>query len=300
MMRALKKLSDRIGMICINLRYLFRVARVRRSPEKEALILCHSLEKGMGYSDFSKGHGKEKAKRLMDILSKLREGSYAKDEAVAVLKAYYKAQDDSASLLKLEYEHSSKGYEGGYSTIDMSEITKKIDIDFAGFVDARHSARDLSFEEINSDVVEEAVSMARMAPSACNRQPWKFYYSLKKDYCDVVRNTIPSQDFLQNIPYFGAITSDMSLFDSSETGQWDINGGIFAAYLALSFHSLGIGNCIFQISKTDCDTTALRRKFGIPDSQEIICAVGFGKYKDGAKCLKAARRPIKEIAIEIK
>lgn len=300
MMRTLKKFFDRIGMICINLRYLFRVACIRRSPEKEALILCHSLEKGMGYLDFSKGHGKEKAKRLMYILSDLRDASYAKDEAIAVLKAYYKAQDDSASLMKLESEHPSKDYESGYYTIDTLEISKKIDTDFAGFVEARHSVRNLSFEEINSEMVEEAVSMARMAPSACNRQPWKFYYSLKKNYCDIVRNTIPLQYFLQDIPYFGVITSDMSLFDSSEIGQCDINGGIFAAYLALSFHSLGVGNCIFQISKTDCDTTTLRRAFGITDNQEIICAVGFGKYKDGAKCLRAARRPVKEIAIEIK
>ena len=292
------------------LRYGFKTSKVYKNKYLKALLLCHSLEKGMGIIDVKKGYGKQKASDLIDVLEQLKSSGYKNTyeyrECLAILKAYFSYQDRSGcdvSELKEKakslLEDNTSPYKGGYQILKKEDMLKGSQIDYSSFVSSRHSMRTYNKAPIDKKTIMEAVSLAKRAPSACNRQPWKFYYTLDQEKAQKIASALPAQSFLKDIPYFGIVVVDKSLFNLSEINQWFINGGIFINSLVLAFHSLGIGSCIFQYPIFMKTKDEIRKLLGIPESEEIISFLGFGYYPDEAKCIYADRRPDEMIAVEV-
>ena len=293
----------KIKRFLLQMSYIWNIRTDRENDELEALILSHALEKCMGVRNPEPGRGLEKAERLAKILRNMDQSSFAYNEGVAVLKAFADFQKqkggDASSLQALTKDLSSGWCEGGCKEMGLDEFKKGMDFDFESFVKTRHSVRYYSSEPVSAEDIERAVNMAKYAPSACNRQPWKFYYCLDKKISRQIRELIPSQNFLEDIPYFGLVTVDRSCFNPDEIGQWDVNGGIFTSHLILALHSLGIGSCCFQIPKSGA-TNKKAAGLGIGQNDEIIAAIGFGKYPESATCLRAQRRESSEIAIQLR
>ena len=231
-------------------------------------------------------------------------GVYAFQEGVSVLDAYFECQRSNnvdvseltamADPLLKDYKHQ---YKGGYESLNNSALIKGTSFDFEAFSKSRHSMRAYSNAVITKDEVIRAVSIAKRAPSACNRQPWKFYTVLEKTKIDQIKQCIPNQSFLDGVPYFGIVTVEHSMFDQHESFQWFINGGIFVGFLVLAFHQVGIGSCILQYPVMYQSEKELRATLLIPDNEAIIAAVAFGHYPEQAKCIMADRKTTDEIVI---
>lgn len=282
----------------------------RSNAERTALILCHAIEKGMGVPDVKKGYGQEKAKDLLNLLEHVEEGvksSYMYQESLAILSAYCDYQKQSGINISeivdrvqklLKDNNGFNNYTGGYQIVPIQTLQEGMKIDFPSFINSRHSMRMYSDNPIEKEQIIHAVDLAKRAPSACNRQPWKFYYSMNSKVNKQIMNAVPKQSFLEGIPYFGVITVDKELFSTQEVFQWFINGGIFAGYLQLAFHSIGIGSCLFQFAYLSEERITLKKDLEIPDNEEIIVIIGYGNYPTEAKCILAERRRTENIAIE--
>ena len=48
-------------------------------------------------------------------------------------------------------------------------------MEFHELLTIRESCRSFTGETVSEDVMHELVEAGRLAPSACNSQPWKFY-----------------------------------------------------------------------------------------------------------------------------
>ena len=284
---------------------------LRKQPntERTALLLCHALEKGMGMPSVKVGFGKEKADRLVNHLKTLitegKQDSYAVQESLAILKAYCDFQDQchvEMGDIKTEtiqlYQKYHRYCEGGYQILSYDgEFSQGSSIDYASFVNSRHSMRTYSQEAISRQELLGVMELAKRAPSACNRQPWKFYCSERAETNQKIMRAVPPQPFLEDIPYYGVVTVDTDMFSDEEIYQWFINGGIFLGYLGLAFHQKGIGSCIFQFPVFSKEAESLREAVQIPDHEAIIAIVGFGKYPDQAKCIRADRRPNEDVVV---
>ena len=79
-------------------------ADARMSDELSILLLCHSLEKGMGLEEVRKGFGQEKAKALVSVLDRTQDiDSYEFREGMSVLKAwleYSESQNVDVCLIR--------------------------------------------------------------------------------------------------------------------------------------------------------------------------------------------------------
>lgn len=53
--------------------------------------------------------------------------------------------------------------------------------EFSELAQQRRSVRSFSSQEISDLLINELITTASMAPSACNRQPWHFYVFKSKD-----------------------------------------------------------------------------------------------------------------------
>lgn len=290
--------------------YSMKAAKKVNNRFLHALLLCHALEKGMGITNVKKGYGQKKADELISILIEMDNMGYSHTyefkESLAILKAYFefheKEKTDISQLKSKAAEllnKDSSPFCGGYSIIEHSVLTQGTKCNYEVFVSSRHSMRTYDKAPISNDMVLKAVSIAKKAPSACNREPWKFYYSLDRAKSQAIASALPAQSFLKDVSYFGVVTVDKNLFNPTEIYQWYVNGGIFLHSLVCAFHSLGIGSCIFQYPTFSKTKNELFSKIGIPENEELIAAVGFGYYPQEAKCICADRRPDQMIAKEI-
>lgn len=260
----------------------------------------------MGIQNVKKGYGIEKAKNLCELLSELKESgedTYAYQEGLSVLWAYINFQEsDGVDVVEIKERAEKLGTStitnAGYRVISREELTKGTDADFGAFVGSKHSVRKMIEQEITKNEIETAIRYAGRAPSACNRQPSKVYYSLNKEKNRALSKLVPgNKGFSEDIPYYCVVTADRTLFGSNEMFQWFVNGGIFVGYFVLALHSLGIGSCVFQWPAFNEQEESLRSLIHADEKEAVIAIVGYGKYPDEAKCICAERKPIEEVAV---
>lgn len=281
-----------------------------RSEFLEALLLCHALEKGMGMPTVRKGFGREKCERLISCLSSLRERgrneTWEYAEAAAVLEAYLAYQEtddvdvsDLRSASEPLFSDERIMCKGGYRTVQRDEMMAGTQIDVPKLFASKHSMRTYSDDSIKEEDVVAAVALARRAPSACNRQPWRVYYTLDKEKAQCIAAALPRQAFLDDVPYFCVVTCDRTLFTAAEYAQWFVNGGIFISYLTLALHHFGMGSIVLEYNIGSKSEPALRSDLGIRKQDEIIAIIGFGRYPTTAKWIQADRRNVADIGIRV-
>lgn len=273
--------------------------------EVNLLLLAHSLEKGMGIENPRKGFGREKAVSLINCLYKSEnKNSYAYIEAMSVLEAYINFSKKTASLddeLEILYKNISiqsniKKYPAGYEIYAPQNIYDNINKDnIEFFLGSRHSVRAFKKEPISIETMNSILAAASLAPSACNRQPVKVFWTSNPDKVATIGQLIPgNKGFEGEVPNWAFITVDKRMFGVSECLQWYVNGGIYVSYFILACHANHIGSCIFQLPIAHKSINEIRKIANIPNYCAIICAVGFGKPKAEVKRIMASRKPVSD------
>ena len=166
------------------------------------------------------------------------------------------------------------------------------------FISTRRSIRWFEDKLVPVGIIKEVVSLANTAPSACNRQPNKVYYSTTKEGNDLMRTCVPDRLVSKNIYNFFVVTGNRKLFKNAEVMQIYVNGGIFVNSLLLSLHAYGLGACAFQ-----CPINLnprLKKVLSIDENEDIICFIGYGYTDTSKQILCATRRNVDEVAREIK
>lgn len=318
LVRKAKNIKDTIRTSLIELKITAFRNKKYDSIYEEAriLILAHSLEKGMGLPNVNIGYGKDKAQKLCDALIKYNKimpsnTSYTFIEGIGIMKMYIRFQKDNGVVIddiqkkydslynKLTNEQKEKieKYKCGYEIIEkrmfLDDIKKA---DFERIISTRRSVREFTDAEVKKKDVLEAIRLANYAPSACNRQPIKVYFTLGEDSSRKINDNISgNKSFTQNVKNFAVITADRAYFSGEEQYQWYINGGIYLAYFIESLHVLGIGSCVMQWFAFSKNEKKLKGLLGIRNSEAIIAVVSLGYYAERFKCICAQRREVDEM-----
>jgi nitroreductase len=157
---------------------------------------------------------------------------------------------------------------------------------FSSFLDMvrhRQSVRAYNTEPISKESIERCLEAARLAPSACNAQPWKFIVVdnpvLKNAVADATQDRlIPMNHFTKQAPVHivvvrekANLTSNLGqVIKNKEYPLTDI--GIAVGHLCLQAVEEGLGTCIigwFNEKK-------VKRLLGIPKNKraELIITIG--------------------------
>lgn len=163
------------------------------------------------------------------------------------------------------------------------------------FINGRHSVRSFDSAPVPQETLTQVVELAQSAPSACNRQPSRVYFSGPKSAQVVSAAVRGNKGFEQSIFQWAVITADTSLFSCAEYNQWFINGGIYLQTFVLALKAYGIGSCIFQWVVGDSGKE-MRSSLGISANEVIIAVVGFGYPKETFARPVARRMPVSEVA----
>lgn len=109
----------------------------------------------------------------------------------------------------------------------------------------RKSVRSFSNKEIDKETIVELLNAARLAPSAVNYQPWRFFVCTTEDMKQRIVESYPRKWF-QSAPLYIVACADKSQSwkrsaDNKDHGNIDV--AIAVTHLMLKATELGLGTC---------------------------------------------------------
>ena len=213
------------------------IMRPRRSVFAEAFI----METAICYVKCSKDkdHCVEELKWAFDTLNvyfSVVGSTSVIDNARAVFsKASFKATDH-----KFENEPSFSPYFKKDSVISSVSFEQ-----LEGLFYQRRSVRWFEKKDVPIDLINKAVGIAKQAPSACNRLPYKFVVSSEPELAKKVADcAMGTAGFSDNIPCIITVVGDLSAYPAERDRHVIyIDASLAAMQLMLAFEALGLSSC---------------------------------------------------------
>jgi nitroreductase len=154
---------------------------------------------------------------------------------------------------------------------------------FQNLVNQRFSARDYLDQKVEREKIELCLEAARLAPSACNSQPWRFIViddpSLKNRICDnIFSGPYRMNLFVKKAPVLVVIISEKGNFMTKignffrNTRYYLIDIGIAVEHFVLQATELGLGTCWIGWF----NEKALKKELGLPKSAKIDVILSLG------------------------
>jgi len=152
---------------------------------------------------------------------------------------------------------------------------------FKELVTKRQSVRKYKSETVSQEAVSACIEAARLAPSACNAQPWKFVIvddeKLKRDVGEAAAS-IGMNKFCPSAPCIVAVVQEKpnltsgigSVIKDKEFTLLDI--GIAAEHFCLAAAELGLGTCMVGWF----DEKKVQKLLGIPKNKRIPLLITLG------------------------
>lgn len=264
----------------------------------------HVIEKGMSLRHPKKGFGKEKVKHLLQYLD-LYVNRYADKDAsflkypMSTIRGYIAYMKDSGvEISDVESLYMQLLIKTGFSEVEervgIVPITREYILseckkDFESLLKSRHSIR--YFKDVPPDInlIKEALVMAQLTPSACNRQGWKVHIFSGNKSLELLKWQGGCRGFEEEMKFSILVTADLKAFLSYEVHQAYVDGGLYAMNLINALHSLGIGTIPLSTA-FDCYWLARLKKFGIPDNEVPILIIGIGEMEDQFNVASSVRK----------
>lgn len=129
-------------------------------------------------------------------------------------------------------------------------------MDFLELVSSRQSIRAFDPERsVEKDKIERIIEAARLAPSACNAQPWSFIVvdepELKNKIADATSSRVLGMNHFTKQAPVHLLLVEEKVNISSGIGGWikkkdyaQMDLGIVAAHIVLAAQAEGLGTCI--------------------------------------------------------
>lgn len=163
---------------------------------------------------------------------------------------------------------------------------------FYNLSEHRYSCRKFTNAPVTRDLIIAALDATRLAPSACNRQPWKFIAIDTPELRKEIQKSYNREWFNEAPVYIVALGLHDEAwhrpFDGK--GHTDIDVAIAVEHLCLALASLMLGSCWV----CNFDPAVIKETLALPDNVEPIAIIPVG-YPDGDAIPEKTRKPLDEI-----
>ncbi len=284
----------------------------RNIKEAELALICfeyHRLEKGFTMPERHMPFGQDVVHSLVSRMSRCRHlytDEFIFRHAVAVLKRYQILHQEEKAYEQLEQNLRTKleAFLAFYPEIQPDCIQSmsrdayfsNCAAPFEEFSASRHSVRHFA-GSVTMKQIEQAVSLARNAPSACNRQHARVHCICdKKMQSSILELQNGNRGFGHLADKLLIVTSDLcDLYCVEERNEPYINGGIFLMNLCYALHYNKVATCILNWFTSPEQDSKLRKVVGIPDNEVVICIVACGDCPEQFLYANSPRKPLQDI-----
>ncbi len=163
-------------------------------------------------------------------------------------------------------------------------------MNFLELVKSRYSCRAYQARSVDGDKLDYVMACVRYAPSAVNKQPWRFYVVSSAQQKAQLQQCY-SRDWFNTAPMYIIATvlhdEEWVRADGKPHGQIDI--AIAVEHLCLAATEQGLATCWV----CNFDAALCKRLFAFADGEEPAVIIPIGYAADEAKEKK--RKPLEEI-----
>ena len=176
-------------------------------------------------------------------------------------------------------------------------------MNFIDLVTNRQSVRSYNPElKVPEKLIEKCIEAARLAPSACNSQPWKFVVvtdpeKLKAMTIYLKNKVLGLNTFANQVPVFVVLVSEESNFTAKfgsvvKNKPYSlIDLGIAAEHFCLQAQEDGLGTCIIGWF----DESGVKKLLSIPNGKRVFLVISLGFPSEKNLQRKKIRKSIDEI-----
>ncbi|NLB35959.1 MAG: NAD(P)H nitroreductase [Clostridiales bacterium] len=177
-------------------------------------------------------------------------------------------------------------------------------MDFFELAKTRESCRSFSDKMVEPELLTKCVETARLAPSACNGQPWHFFAVSNEDKVKQIRTCVHTAGinaFAEKVPSFIVVVEEKTNISSrlgariNDNDYTQLDIGIACAHICFAASELGLSTCILGWFTEK----GLKECLDIPKSKRIRLVIAVG-YSDAKPIREKKRQPLAEILTQIK
>ena len=174
-------------------------------------------------------------------------------------------------------------------------------MDFLELVSSRQSVRAFDPERpVEREKLDRIIEVARLAPSACNAQPWSFVLvddpKIKNKVADATSSRVLGMNHFTKQAPVHLLLVEEKVNISSGIGGWvkkkdfaQMDLGIVAAHIVLAAQAEGLGTCIVGWFDED----KVKELLNIPASNRVWLSIVIGYGTQPLR--KKSRKPIEKI-----
>lgn len=288
-----------------------KLALSQQQLEYRILAHIHVIEKGLSLPKPKARFGEPIVLATLNLLREYQRRCYPLNnfiytQAVAVIRSYILSQgtrvvsEADITSLTQKVKHQEKSPPGGVLTYTREQLLLASMGDFKSVALNRFSLRQFSEDEIDVNMVNEAVKIAQKSPSVCNRQATKIYY-LREPWCQKALSLHEgNRGFGHLVHNLLIVTADLRAYTTvGERYQAYLDGGLFAMSLLYALEYKGLGACSLNWNVEPAVDRRFRKEIPIADNDEIIMMIAVGKMPEKVSVAASSRRPLEEILVHL-
>lgn len=170
-------------------------------------------------------------------------------------------------------------------------------------INERRSVRHYRPEKVPREIIERCLEAARLAPSACNSQPWRFIVTdsepLRTKLAQAAFGGVYAMNaFALKAPALIAVVTERSKFAASLAGKFRgvqyslMDIGIACAFFSLAAEAEGVGTCLLGWF----DESGVKNTLGLPRNAkiDIMLSLGYSAEEKPARKIRKMPQEIRE------
>ena len=156
-------------------------------------------------------------------------------------------------------------------------------MNFLELVSNRYSCRDYQARAVEKEKLDYIIECVRLAPSAVNKQPWRFRIVDKEEGKTLLQRCYP-RDWFRSAPMYiiASVLHDEEWVRGDGKHHGDIDIAIAVEHLCLAATEQGLATCWV----CNFDAVLCKELFGLTDNEEPAVIIPLGYAADEAKAKK--------------
>lgn len=173
-------------------------------------------------------------------------------------------------------------------------------MDFLTLAKTRQSVRGYTAQKVSREAIEKCLEAARLAPSACNSQPWKMVVVDDPQVLAQVAEAVnpegsPMNKFARQAPVLVAVVEEEAVLmkgAEDKKMRWvGIDNGSAIEHFCLQAAELGLGTCIMGAFIEE----KVKEILQIPQDRTVKIVISLG-YPENTTIRQKVRRELNQVA----
>lgn len=149
---------------------------------------------------------------------------------------------------------------------------------FASLLKRRRSVRWYQDKEVDFSLIQKAIDLASSAPSACNRQPYRFIVAANRSKAvEIATCAGGTKGFAENFPALIVVVGDLSAYPLERDRHLIyIDGALASMQLVLALETMGISSCFINWPDIEKSEQQIQLKLNIENYERVIMLIAIG------------------------